>query len=31
MRLRKKVDAEGEPSLIRTERGVGYRIGEPGA
>ena len=30
MRLRKKVDAEGEPSLIRTERGVGYRIGEPG-
>lgn len=28
MRLRRKVDAEGEPSLIHTERGVGYRLGE---
>jgi DNA-binding response OmpR family regulator len=28
MRLRKKVDPEAEASLIHTERGVGYRIGE---
>ena len=28
MRLRRKVDAEGKPSLIHTERGLGYRIGE---
>lgn len=28
MRLRKKVDPEGEQSLIHTERGVGYRIGD---
>ncbi|GLQ92856.1 response regulator transcription factor [Dyella acidisoli] len=26
-RLRRKVDAEGEPSLIRTVRGSGYRLG----
>lgn len=30
MRLRKKVDLEGEDSLIHTERGVGFRIGNPG-
>ncbi|MFM9079960.1 MAG: winged helix-turn-helix domain-containing protein, partial [Opitutaceae bacterium] len=30
MRLRKKVDLTGEDSLIHTERGIGYRIGEPG-
>jgi two-component system copper resistance phosphate regulon response regulator CusR len=30
MRLRKKVDLAGEDSLIHTERGIGYRIGEPG-
>lgn len=27
-RLRKKVDREGEPSLIQTERGLGYRLEE---
>ena len=26
--LRKKVDAEGEPKLIRTVRGVGYALKE---
>ncbi|MEY4089307.1 MAG: hypothetical protein RJB55_1578 [Verrucomicrobiota bacterium] len=31
MRLRKKVDLPGEDSLIHTERGIGYRIGEPGS
>lgn len=28
MRLRKKVDGEGQPRLIQTLRGVGYRLGE---
>jgi DNA-binding response OmpR family regulator len=30
MRLRKKVDLSNEDSLIHTERGVGYRLGESG-
>jgi two-component system, OmpR family, response regulator len=29
-RLRRKIDAEGEPALIRTVRGSGYTISEPG-
>jgi DNA-binding response OmpR family regulator len=28
MRLRKKVDGDGQPRLIQTLRGVGYRLGE---
>jgi DNA-binding response OmpR family regulator len=31
MRLRKKVDLPEEDSLIHTQRGVGYRMGDPGA
>ena len=31
MRLRKKVDLADEDSLIHTERGIGYRIGETGS
>jgi two-component system OmpR family response regulator len=27
-RLRRKVDAEGDPPLIHTVRGAGYRLGE---
>jgi len=28
-RLRKKIDAPGKPSLIRTERGAGYVLDAP--
>ena len=28
-RLRKKIDVPGEPSLIKTERGVGYIFNAP--